>query len=189
MTPDSVANSLSFGLFLSSRCSLFLEFRHPYLAVGLEIEADAHVTVVRVDVAASFLAAFAPVVLADLAAGVITAAAAHVLAATTTPQGGGTDEAEGVEDSIVGDGYHGLLWSSSAFHGGMAFGVADFAVLPAFGGVALAFLGLEVSPLLAFVERHMTGKESARLGVGGGLWPWGRRYVQLGTHLHSIIWS
>ena len=132
---------------------------------------------VGVDGGGAFLLPWAPRVLADLAAGVIAAAAAHVLAATATPQGGGTDEAEGVEGAIVGDGHHGLLWSSSAFHGGMAFGVTDFAVLPAFGGVALAFLGLEVSPFLAFVERHMTGKESARLGVGGRLWPWGRWYV------------
>ena len=106
--------------------SLFLEFRHPYFAVGLEIEADAHVAVVGVDVVTAFWSAFSPVVLADLAAGVIAAAAAHILAAATTPQGGGTDEAEGVEDAIVGDGHNGFLWSSRAFHGGMAFGVADF---------------------------------------------------------------
>ena len=132
---------------------------------------------VCVDMAVAFRTAFAPAVLVESLRMVIAAASTDILTATATPQGGGTKEAEDVEGAIVGDGHHGFLWSSSAFNGGMAFGMTDFAILPAFGGVALAFLGLEVSPFLAFVERHMTGKESARLGVGGRLWPWGWRYV------------
>lgn len=132
---------------------------------------------VGVDVAAAFLLPWAPRALAYLAAGVIAAAAAHVLAATATPQGVGTKEAEDVKGAIVGDGHHGLAAASSGVGALAAIGVADFAVLPAFGGTSLGALGHVVAPGLALVGRHMTGKESARLGVGGGLWPWGRRYV------------
>ena len=157
--------------------SLFLEFRHPYLAVGLEIEADAHVAMVGVDGCGAFLLPWAPGVLADLAAGVIAAAAAHILAATATPQGGGTKEAEGVEGAIVGDGHHGLAAASGIVGAFATIGVTDFAVFPAFGGTALGALAHKLVPGLALVGRHMTGKESACLGVGGRLWPWGRRYV------------
>lgn len=169
--------------------SWFLEFRHPYLAVGLEIEADAHVAVVGVDGGGAFLLPWAPRVLADLAAGVVAAAAAHILAATATPQGGGTKEAEGMEGAIVSDGHHGLAAASGIVGALATIGVTNFAVFPSLGGTALGELGHVVAPGLSLVGRHMTGKESARLWVGGRLGPWGRWYVKLGAHLHSIIWS